>query len=176
MKCENCDLENLAEASFCADCGTALISAVKPLLPLEPEAHSVPVAALEYIGFLTRFIATIIDVIIVWIISYALIFIISILPLEYLFLYSYLNSFFILLLYYWLFTGLKGQTPGKMVVGIKVVDSQGNKPGLVTAAIREILGKVISTIPLYLGFLWISWDIKKQGLHDKIATTYVIKA
>jgi uncharacterized RDD family membrane protein YckC len=78
-------------------------------------------------------------------------------------------------LYYWLFTGLKGQTLGKMAVGIKVVDETGAMPGLGVAALREIPGKIISTIVICVGFLWIIWDERKQGLHDKIAKTCVIR-
>ena len=80
------------------------------------------------------------------------------------------------LLYYWLFTGLRGQTPGKMAVGIKVVNAQGDRPGLGVAALREILGRTISTIALCLGFLWIAWDKQKRGWHDTVAGTYVVKA
>jgi uncharacterized RDD family membrane protein YckC len=80
------------------------------------------------------------------------------------------------ILYYWFFTGLRGQTPGKMAVGIKVIDAQGNRPGLGIAALREVLGKLISTIVLCLGFLWIAWGKEKQGWHDRIASTHVVKA
>ena len=44
-------------------------------------------------------------------------------------------------LYYWLFTGLKRQTPGKMPVRIKVVGAHGDIPRLGRAALREVLGK-----------------------------------
>ncbi len=79
-------------------------------------------------------------------------------------------------LYYWLFTGLNGQTPGKMLIGIKVVDEQGNVPGLGRAALREIVGKTVSTIPFFLGFLWIGLDRRKQGWHDKLARTSVVRS
>ncbi|MFC1935485.1 RDD family protein [Chloroflexota bacterium] len=79
-------------------------------------------------------------------------------------------------LYYWLLTGLRGQTLGKMVVGIRVVNNQGNKPGLVRAALRESIGKTISTIVLLLGFFWVIWDDHKQGWHDKLASTYVVSS
>ena len=78
-------------------------------------------------------------------------------------------------LYHWLFIGLKGQTLGKMAVGIKVVNARGSIPGLGDAALREILGKIVSTIVICLGFLWIIWDGRKQGWHDKIAKTYVVR-
>jgi hypothetical protein len=49
------------------------------------------------------------------------------------------------------------------------------RPGLVGAALRKILGKLISSITLFVGFLWIAFDSNKQGWHDKIASTYVVK-
>ena len=78
-------------------------------------------------------------------------------------------------LYFWLFTGLKGQTPGKMAVGIKVVDARGEKPGLGVAALREILGKLISGLIFCLGYLLIAIDKEKRGFHDDIAGTHVVK-
>jgi len=62
-----------------------------------------------------------------------------------------------------------------MVLSIKVFNTEGNKPGLGTAALREIVGKTISTLVIYLGFLWIAFDMKKEGWHDKIAGTCVVK-
>jgi uncharacterized RDD family membrane protein YckC len=79
-------------------------------------------------------------------------------------------------LYWWLLTGLRGQTLGKMILNIKVVNRQGNKPGLGYAALREIIGKTVSFLVLFLGFLWIAWDKDKRGWHDKIAGTYVVKS
>lgn len=155
MECEICAQDNPPEARFCAECGAALVTTVKQPLPVAPEPLLEPAVAVEYMGFWIRFGAAIIDAILV----------------------AILCTFFplVLLLYYWLFTGLKGQTPGKMLVGIKVVDAWGNKPGLASAALREIPGKIISIVVLFIGFLWIAWDTQKQGLHDKLATTYVIK-
>ena len=79
------------------------------------------------------------------------------------------------LAYYVLFTGLRGQTPGKMAVGITVIDERGNVPGLTRALIREVPGKLLSGLALGLGFVWVAWDEKKQGWHDKIAKTYVVR-
>ena len=62
-----------------------------------------------------------------------------------------------------------------MAVGIKVVDRQSNIPGLGPAALREVLGKIVSGIAFCIGFLWIAFDSNKQGWHDKIASTYVVK-
>ncbi|HCB22768.1 TPA: RDD family protein, partial [Candidatus Daviesbacteria bacterium] len=44
-----------------------------------------------------------------------------------------------------------------------------------TFALREILGKLASGLILGIGYLMVAWDSKKQGLHDKIASTYVVR-
>ena len=79
------------------------------------------------------------------------------------------------ILYYVLFTGLRGQTPGKMVVGIQVLTREGEVPGIGRAILREVIGKFVSGIVLLLGYIWVAFDPNKQGWHDKIAGTYVIR-
>ena len=74
------------------------------------------------------------------------------------------------------FTGSTGQTLGKKALGLKVVKVGTNQnPDYVTAFLREIVGRFISSLVLLLGYLWIIWDDKRQGWHDKIAGTVVIK-
>lgn len=80
----------------------------------------------------------------------------------------------IYLSYFVLFTGLFGQTPGKMVAGVIVVDAEGRVPGLAPAIPREVAGKLVSTIAFGLGLVWIVIDRNRQGWHDKIAGTYVV--
>ncbi len=77
--------------------------------------------------------------------------------------------------YFVYFQGRTGQTLGKKVMGIKVVDVNGNKPSYFTFFLRELIGKAISSLIFGIGYLMILWDKQKQGLHDKIATTYVVK-
>jgi uncharacterized RDD family membrane protein YckC len=77
--------------------------------------------------------------------------------------------------YYVFFTGYCGQTPGKMALRIKVIRTNGTEIGYGKAALREILGKFVSGILLGIGYLMVAFDLQKQGLHDKIADTYVIK-
>ena len=79
-------------------------------------------------------------------------------------------------MYYVALTGLKGQTLGKMALGIMVVNAQGEPPGIRRAAFREIVGKFVSEIAIFLGYLWVGWDKKKRGWHDHIASTYVVRA
>ena len=88
-------------------------------------------------------------------------------------------AFILPLLYFWLFTGLRGQTPGKTIFEIKVIDIDNNVPGLGRAALREIVGKIVFLfifLIAFIGFIWIAADSEKQGWHDKIAGTYVIRA
>jgi predicted Zn finger-like uncharacterized protein len=73
------------------------------------------------------------------------------------------------------FTGYCGQTPGKMALRIKVVRTDGSQLTYGRAAKREVLGKFVSSLLLGIGYLMVAFDNQKQGLHDKIADTYVVK-
>jgi uncharacterized RDD family membrane protein YckC len=128
--------------------------------------------------------------------------------------------------YFWLLTGLRGQTLGKMALRIQVVNGQGKAPGLGRAALREVSKSILLTLLLYfllvplavilvaallmittgtfenglgyvppslallvwqlwvapalmlsglLGLLWMAWNRRKQGWHDKLAGTFVVK-
>ncbi len=75
------------------------------------------------------------------------------------------------------FIGSRGQTLGKMIMGIKVIDLKNRQhPTYLQAIVREPIGKFISGLFLGLGFLWMLWDSKKQTWHDKLANTVVIEA
>lgn len=76
--------------------------------------------------------------------------------------------------YFTLFHGSTGQTIGKKIMGLKVVPVADSMMTYKKAFIRYI-GYIISEIPLFLGFLWIVFDKDKQGWHDKIAGTFVVK-
>jgi len=67
-----------------------------------------------------------------------------------------------------------GQTIGKWICGLKVVSVDGAVIGFRRAFIRW-LGYLISRFFLYAGFLWIAFSREKQGWHDKMAGSYVIK-
>ena len=151
MQCKICGQDNPTEARFCANCGATLVARVEPpsavAVPGPPPAA--PEVAFEYMGFWIRFGAAILDAVVVWLVSQVLSLFIYLLPvfpnLSYM-LSGVVVSWLPGLLYYWLFIGLKGQTPGKMAVGIKVINAQGDRPGLGVAALREILGSL--SLPL----------------------------
>ena len=76
--------------------------------------------------------------------------------------------------YVYFFTGT-GQTVGSKVMGIKVVDVNG-RPLAVGPAIIRVLGAYVSGMLLGLGYLWMLRDANKQTLHDKMASSFVIKS
>jgi len=68
-----------------------------------------------------------------------------------------------------------GATPGKLAVGIKIIDAAtGGAPTTMRLVIR-LLCYFVSALPFCLGFLWAAFDRRKQGWHDKIAGTVVIQ-
>jgi uncharacterized RDD family membrane protein YckC len=69
----------------------------------------------------------------------------------------------------------KSATPGKMVTGLTIVDAKtGDKPST-GQFIGRYFGYYVSTIPLLLGLIWVGIDRRKQGWHDKLAGTVVIR-
>lgn len=85
-----------------------------------------------------------------------------------------LMTVFISMFYFTYFHGAAGQTPGKMIFGLKVVQSTGEQMTFGLAFLRWV-GYIISAIVFYLGFVWIAFDSKKRGWHDKVAGTVVIR-
>ena len=73
---------------------------------------------------------------------------------------------------FWLY---KSATPGKMMLGLKVVHSDTGEPLSLGQAIGRYLGYIVAMIPLFIGFVWVGFDKKKQGWHDKLANSIVIK-
>lgn len=62
---------------------------------------------------------------------------------------------------------------GKQLMGIIVIDEQGERISLTKSIVRN-LSKILSYVVFTLGFLWILFDKKRQGWHDKISKTYVV--
>jgi uncharacterized RDD family membrane protein YckC len=79
---------------------------------------------------------------------------------------------FISIAYFTYFHGIKGSTPGKMLLGLKVLSTDGTSIGFGVAFLRSV-GYLVSSI-LYIGFIWAAFTRRKQGWHDKIAGTVVI--
>lgn len=82
--------------------------------------------------------------------------------------------FFFYALYFLGLWTLRGETIGKMILGLKILKEDGSRLTFMTALVRYI-GYYLSSLPLLLGFLWAAWDEKRQTWHDKIAGTCVVK-
>lgn len=66
-------------------------------------------------------------------------------------------------------------TPGKMAIHARIVDAKtGGKPST-GQLIGRYLGYYVSVIPLMLGIIWVGIDKRKQGWHDKLAGTVVVR-
>lgn len=66
-------------------------------------------------------------------------------------------------------------TLGKRIMHIKVINASGDRMSFKQSAIRNFC-KILSYIPLSLGFLWLIFDRNRQGWHDKIGGTFVVDA
>ncbi|MDD5168501.1 MAG: RDD family protein [Syntrophales bacterium] len=75
--------------------------------------------------------------------------------------------------YFTYFHGMTGQTPGKMAMGLKVIQASGLEMTFGVAFLRWV-GYLVSSLCLFLGYIWVAFDPRKQGWHDKIAGTLVI--
>jgi uncharacterized RDD family membrane protein YckC len=82
---------------------------------------------------------------------------------------------FILLLAFAVCWRVWSSTPGKMLCKIKVVDADSEAVISNWQAFLRSVGYIVSTIPLCLGFMWIGVDKRRQGWHDKMANTVVIR-
>lgn len=147
---------------------------------MQPERQEQKV---EYVGFWKRVIASIIDTILVTIITLPIIikiygmrhigvsdFSLAQGPIDFLLSYG-LPA--IIIIGFWHF---KLATPGKMAISAIIVDAENyGKPSTSQLVVRYA-GYFLSTIFLFIGFLWIGIDKRKQGWHDKIARTVVISS
>jgi uncharacterized RDD family membrane protein YckC len=67
-------------------------------------------------------------------------------------------------------------TPGKMALQLRVVDAKTGGTLTIGQSLIRYLGYYVSTIPLGIGLIWVAFDPKKQGWHDKLASTVVIRS
>lgn len=84
-----------------------------------------------------------------------------------------LLALFYIIIYYVFFLAAGGQTPGKAIMGIRVVRLDGKRTSYARAALR-LIGYLLSAIPLCLGYVWMMADDRRQTWHDKLAGTCVI--
>ncbi|HHH12516.1 MAG TPA: RDD family protein [Candidatus Moranbacteria bacterium] len=133
------------------------------------EEAAFPATNTRYGGFWIRFLASFLDYIILSLglsfLSFFLAF-----PMGVSFLWGMLIEF----VYTAVFWRYYSATPGKMILGLQIVKKDGTPIGWREIVIRY-LGYFVSMIALGLGFLHIAFSARKQGWHDLMAGTYVIR-
>ncbi len=138
---------------------------------------------IEYAGFWIRLFASIVDSILIALITYPMLFAIyGWAGVDY---SSAVNSSgFVSILLIWIapvaaviwFWTKKQATPGKMLFSLKVLDAKTGNNLTLGQSIARYAGYIIAGIPLGLGYIWAAFDSKKQGWHDKIAGTVVVRS
>ena len=132
-----------------------------------------------YAGFWTRFVAYLIDMIVIY----------SIASLLNTFSFGLLNkqldfpilgeeslSYVIVMFAYFIsMTYFFSQTLGKMIMKIKVETNKGDRLGLMDIVYRELVGRLLTIFLVYIPYLAVAFTNKKKGLHDYIADTVVVK-
>lgn len=161
--CANCGHQISDQAVMCPNCG-------------HPNQSSLPgggVAVSRYAGFWRRFVALLIDGIIIGIVS---------IPFRTSIEAGngvrvvYGPSTPLMFLYAWLMLAYaKGQTIGKMALGIRITNPDGRPLGVGQAAARQGMA-IVSGIAFGLGYLWAAWDPEKRTWHDMVANTRAFKA
>ena len=134
----------------------------------------------EYAGFWIRFGALIIDLVVMGIVLYV--------PLSFIygeeywvgdkFIYGFWDVMlgyvvpFVATIWFWLrFLG----TPGKMATKLEIVDATTGEKMSTGQAIGRYFAYILAALPLCLGFIWVGIDKRKQGWHDKLAGTVVLR-
>jgi uncharacterized RDD family membrane protein YckC len=137
-------------------------------------------ADLEYVGFWPRVGAALIDTLLILVVTVPLV--TAIYGKQYWLSDSWLKGpadFLInwvlpagAVLLFWIY---RQATPGKMAIKARIVDARtGAKPGSGQLIVRY-LGYYVAMLPLMLGILWVAFDPRKQGWHDKLAHTVVVR-
>lgn len=189
MFCSNCGFQTDSGARFCQKCGTAMAAAPVEVTPggyVPAAAYARPVfppfAPRGYGGFWIRVVAAILDGILLNAVT---------VPLAFFFLWPALGAdpdampflgftmwpvfFGIKLLYYAAMESSSHQaTIGKLVCGLRVMDVNGGRLSFPHAAGRY-LAKLLSSITLGIGYIMAGFTERKQGLHDMVAGTLVVK-
>ena len=152
--------------------------------PPPPAPAAGPAPGMKYGGFWVRFVAFILDGIVLGVITSALsVFALGgsmlmtttaagVVSVNY--TYNALGAL-IGLVYFVGFWAWRGQTPGMIPFNMRIVMADdGSKPDWVRMLLRYV-GLIISFVILFLGVIWVGFDRRKQGWHDKMAGTVVVR-
>lgn len=134
----------------------------------------------EYAGFWSRLLASLIDSVLVGVVIVPILLAVygpeyfdgkSLLagPLD--FLLSWVLPA-IAVIVFWIH---RDSTPGKMALGMRIADATTGAHPTTGQYVGRYFAYYVSMLPLFLGFLWVAWDARKQGWHDKLAGTVVLR-
>ena len=139
-------------------------------------------ARLEYVGFWKRLLAFLIDSMILTVVLVPLL--LALYGAKYFSLEHQLSGAaggvwdwlinLLLIVVTIVFWRYRGATPGKMAISAKIVDAATGRPASTGQLVGRFFAYIVSMLPLFLGFLWIGIDRRKQGFHDKLAGTAVV--
>lgn len=180
ISCPACGKDQPQSAS-CVYCGLIFARYAPPRTPSAPPAVEHSAELRPKAGFWLRLVALMMDALLVLVLQVVLsLFLVMIgsdgfEPSGRVALLTQLFSMLLSLFYWVFFTGYCGQTPGKMLLRLQVVCTDGQSLGYGKAFYRETLGKFVSGIILGIGYLMAAFDDQKQALHDRMANTYVVK-
>jgi uncharacterized RDD family membrane protein YckC len=160
------------------------IMSTNPFAPPTADVADIHVEReIEYVGFWRRVAATLIDTILILAFTFPIA--LAIYGMAYLdestktgFFAGPADMFLswgvpaLVSIVFWL---TKQATPGKMAVSAKVVDAKTGNTLSVGQSIGRYLGYFVSMFPLGLGLIWVAFDARKQGWHDKLAGTVVVR-
>ena len=152
----------------------------------QPETNKTTLSdKLDYMStahFFTRLVGYIIDVILIWAISQIVIYpvlgMLGVKDLQFwlpIFSLDNILSALLFFSYFVLMTYFLGQTLGKMITGISVMDKTGEKLAFKQVIYRELVGRYINNTLVYIPYLMIIFTDNRIGLHDFFADTYVVK-
>jgi uncharacterized RDD family membrane protein YckC len=164
--------------------GLSVCGACKPFFLKRIQEGDTSVTGFVYKGFWIRYLAELLDGIILGIIFQVANLFITVPPYETVPLnpFSVLSMFslslsvnlMINISYYVFFNGKYGATPGKMVIGAKIVNTDGS-PISYTKAFARFFAEMLSAFILGIGYIMAAFDSQKRALHDRICNTLVIK-
>ena len=189
-----------SDTRFCSECGQPRLASElarfgdRLVCPACKDSYAqklregvAPATAMVYAGFWIRFVAVLIDGIILFVVDSILNFAVlgtsamrfATNPAEVGTAMSGLGLIWLISVaiqcgYETYFIGKMGATPGKMALGLKVVRADGSPVDYARAAGR-FFAKILSYIILCIGFIMAGFDAQKRALHDMICDTRVIK-
>lgn len=171
------DLLAIGQALVCANCKDSYVQRLRESVPAQPSTA-------QCAGFWIRFVAALIDGVILWILQA-----LFTIPLSFGMVLTSANQAaasiaFIILIYaisisiactyeaY--FVANKGGTPGKLALSLQVIRSDGARPSW-RLAVGRYFAKIVSSLPLLIGFVMAAFDEEKRALHDRICDTRVVR-